>query len=142
MSTRVTRQTVHFHHAFPLPEREEPLPAGCYEVEFEEERIDGLSFIAWRTVRATLNRIEPINGLSFAIDVGAEGVKAAIVRNSAPTQSVSAKVPTRAATHGADQVDPVAELSSERRDLIVPPVIRPSGGGVTAIAAFILKLFR
>lgn len=48
MNTRSSRQQVRFFHPFSLPGRPEILPAGHYEIFVEEERLEGLSFDAYR----------------------------------------------------------------------------------------------
>lgn len=141
MSARMTRETIQFHRPFVLPELADPLPAGCYEVEFEEERMDSLSFTAWRTVRTTLRRIETTNGLSFALDVGAEALKNAIAGNAG-------EAPPRSSAPSSGTIpDPTGEERTvERlhgwRDFIIPPVIIPAAIGVAVIAAFILGPFQ
>lgn len=50
MLTRTTRTTVTFAHPFFLGDAEETLPAGTYDVETEEELLEGLSFHAYRRV--------------------------------------------------------------------------------------------
>lgn len=50
MLTRTTRTTVTFGHPFVLGDAEERLPAGTYDVETEEELLEGLSFHAYRRV--------------------------------------------------------------------------------------------
>lgn len=50
MLTRTTRTTVTFAHPFFLGDVDEKLPAGSYDVETEEELLEGLSFHAYRRV--------------------------------------------------------------------------------------------
>lgn len=137
MPARMTREVIHFHHPFILPELGDALPAGRYEVEFEEERMDSLSFTAWRTVRTTLRRVEATNGLSFAIDVGAEALKAAIAGNTHEAPATVA-VPSVGIIPDA----PPVERLSGWRDFIIPPVIIPAGIVIAAIAAFLLGPFQ
>ena len=54
MTERITRSTVHFAHAFPLPNVEGEQPPGTYAVETTEVPIDGLSFVAYRRVSTTI----------------------------------------------------------------------------------------
>lgn len=140
MSNRMTRQTIHFHQSFILPELADPLPAGSYEVEFEEERMEGLSFTAWRVVRTTLRRIKVGNGLSFAVDVATETLKTAIADNAA----VASAAPS-AAVLPVPPVPPVP-LSVDRsrtwRDLVIPPIVIPAVIGVAVLAAVILGPFQ
>ena len=46
--TQSTTTEVTFRHAFDLEAVGSGLPAGTYRVDIEEERIDGLSFLAYR----------------------------------------------------------------------------------------------
>ncbi|MCB6176511.1 hypothetical protein LHP98_00010 [Rhodobacter sp. Har01] len=48
MESRSSRTTVAFRHPFALSHAGEALPAGDYEVVIEEERLQGLSFDAFR----------------------------------------------------------------------------------------------
>jgi len=137
MSARMTREIIHFHHPFILPELEEPLPAGRYEVEFEEERMDSLSFTAWRTVRTTLRRVEATNGLSFALDVGAEALKVVIAGNIREVPSTFAAPAASAIPDAA----PVERLPGWR-EFIIPPVIIPAAIAIAAVAAFLLGPFQ
>lgn len=54
MNTRSSRLTVTFSHPFSLAGYEDELPAGAYEVIVEEELIQGLSFVAYRTAATYL----------------------------------------------------------------------------------------
>lgn len=53
---RCTSMDVTFAHAFSLRGVEGTVPAGTYRVDIEEERLDGLSFLAYRRL-ATFIRI-------------------------------------------------------------------------------------
>lgn len=55
MLTRTTRTTVTFAKPFFLGDVEERFPAGTYDVDTEEELLEGLSFYAYRRVRAVLH---------------------------------------------------------------------------------------
>ncbi len=136
MSTRSTREIVHFHYPFSIVQNDVPLPAGRYEVEVEEERIEGLSFTAWRSVRTTLWPVEVTHGTSFALDVDAARLKAAITADAGrpfPVPALPSIQPTPVATP--------ADRSRHWRDLIVPPVIIPMAIGLAVIAALFLRPF-
>lgn len=51
---RTTRETVTFERPFYVTALDDPLPAGAYVVETDEELIEGLSFLAYRRVGTTL----------------------------------------------------------------------------------------
>jgi hypothetical protein len=55
MTTRTTQSTVRFSSAVQLPGLDEPLPAGDYLVDQDEETIDDLSRIVWRRTGAFLH---------------------------------------------------------------------------------------
>jgi len=55
MTTRTTQSTVHFTSPVRLPGLDEPLPAGDYRVDHDEESIDDLSRIAWRRTGAFIH---------------------------------------------------------------------------------------
>ena len=54
MSTRTTRKLVTFRHAFTLSSLQGMQPAGTYELEVDEDQIDGLSFNAFRRMTTIL----------------------------------------------------------------------------------------
>lgn len=54
MDSRSTRTRVTFSKAFALGASDELLPAGDYDLIVEEERLQGLTFQAWRRVAAFL----------------------------------------------------------------------------------------
>ena len=56
MPNRTSREDMVFRHPFSLKGWSEPLPAGTYAVETEEELIEGLSFPAYRRVSTTITR--------------------------------------------------------------------------------------
>ena len=51
---RTTRESVIFAHPFVLDGAEGVQPAGTYDVEVDEELIEGLSFLAYRRVATTI----------------------------------------------------------------------------------------
>lgn len=50
MTMRTSSKTLIFKHAFSLEGVDQPLPAGHYRVDTDEEVLDGLSFLAYRRV--------------------------------------------------------------------------------------------
>lgn len=54
MTIRITRKTVSFTVPFQLPGFAEPLPAGSYEVETDEEMLEGNGHTAYHRVATTL----------------------------------------------------------------------------------------
>ena len=56
MLNRTRREDMVFRQSFFLEGWSEPLPAGTYAVETEQELIEGLSFPAYRRVSTTITR--------------------------------------------------------------------------------------
>lgn len=54
MLTRSQRTTLVFHRPFVLKGVDRPQPAGTYDVETEEELLEGLSFPAYRRISTTV----------------------------------------------------------------------------------------
>ena len=54
METRSTRTTLTFRNAFTLPHDVRTVPAGDYVLVTEEERLEGLTFNAYRRISAYL----------------------------------------------------------------------------------------
>ncbi|HSR56277.1 MAG TPA: hypothetical protein VLN73_08540 [Alphaproteobacteria bacterium] len=50
MTVRTTKKTVTFVNSFKLGDFEEVLPPGTYDVETDEELLEGLSFHAYRRI--------------------------------------------------------------------------------------------
>lgn len=50
MSARTTHSIAHFASSFTLGGLTEPLPPGDYDIDHDEELIDGISRVAWRRV--------------------------------------------------------------------------------------------
>lgn len=51
---RTIRETITFRYPFQLPASDEPLPAGTYDVETTEQRLDSHSFSGWRRTMTTI----------------------------------------------------------------------------------------
>lgn len=60
MLTRSLRSTVVFRRPFMLRGLDRPLPAGIYDVETEEELLEGLSFPAYRRISTTITPRSPV----------------------------------------------------------------------------------
>ena len=50
MTTRTTTKSVTFIHPFVLGDLDEVFPPGAYSVETDEERVEGVAFVAFRRV--------------------------------------------------------------------------------------------
>lgn len=129
MAIRTIRQAVRFHRPFGLLGVEGLLPAGQYEVETEEETMDGLSFPAWQRVATTLHLTEIARGYGFALRMEPEVLDAIITADEAvPAPPIP--------------LDDIRTRS--KRDwfgLFTPPMVIPIVLGMAAIVAVILGPF-
>ena len=85
MTIRTTRTTVTFKRSFLLSGIDEEQPAGVYDIETDEERLEGLSFPAYRRV-LTLIHLHPKTsnpGLSQSMRIDPDELKAALQRDQA-----------------------------------------------------------
>lgn len=89
MDTRSSRSTVRFLKPFSLPGYTGELPAGDYEVVVEEERLQGLSFEAWRrtATRLTVRGRGGHAGRAEMRTTTERDLTAALSRDQAVTQS-------------------------------------------------------
>ena len=76
MTNRTEQTTVRFTHAFEIPGFDRPQPAGEYRVDYDVERIEGVTRQAWRRVgtfihlpaitsTASTRQMVPINPLDL-----------------------------------------------------------------------------
>lgn len=63
MLTRNQRTTLVFQRPFVLKGLDRPQPAGTYDIEAEEELLQGLSFPAYRRVSTTMTRRDTAPGV-------------------------------------------------------------------------------
>jgi len=73
MDQRTTRHTLTFSKPFTIEGVERQQPAGTYQVECDEEAIDGISFVAYRRVatRFRLAQDSARPGITEIVDVPA-----------------------------------------------------------------------
>ncbi len=69
MLNRTRHEEMVFARPFVLKGWAKPHPAGTYDVETEEELIEGLSFPAWRRIATTITRNTRDGGIVQAIAV-------------------------------------------------------------------------
>lgn len=89
MTTRTSETSVTFKRPFLLSGLDAPLPAGDYQVETEEERLEGLSYPAYRRT-ATVLRLPARSGpahLTRALTVDPEEFYAALERDNAGAET-------------------------------------------------------
>jgi len=84
MSTRTTNSAVTFRRPFSLSSVDGVQPAGTYRLEIEEERIEGLSFNAFRRTATTLFLpADPAPGATrFTVQVDARELEEALALDS------------------------------------------------------------
>ena len=85
MTVRTSTSTVTFKGSFVLEGMDEVLPAGDYQIETDEEPIEGVSLLAYRRVSVRLYLPSPTGNLALTRTVAmAPGVlDAALLRASA-----------------------------------------------------------
>ncbi|HAT87058.1 MAG TPA: hypothetical protein DCS30_14565 [Rhizobiales bacterium] len=59
MKNKLTKSVVHLKHEFSLPKSEQLYPPGDYNISYEEELIEGISWLAYRR-KATFIEIPSI----------------------------------------------------------------------------------
>jgi hypothetical protein len=89
MTHRRTKTIVSFHHAFKISVLDEPLPAGTYEVEIEEELLEGATFVAYRLTGTVLHLPAAPDdaGPARAVKIDPADLEAAIRRDSGGRRS-------------------------------------------------------
>lgn len=90
MTVRTTKKTVTFVASFVLGDFDEVLPAGTYDVETDEELLEGLSFHAYRRV-LTLIHLSGPRGLSRVLTVDPNELDAALKRDGASIAATAAR---------------------------------------------------
>ncbi len=95
MTVRTTKKSVTFANPFTLGDVEEILQPGSYDVETDEERLEGLSFEAYRRILTLIHlpATPGTPGVSRTLTVDPDELEAALARNGASEKIV----PQRAA---------------------------------------------
>ncbi len=90
MAIRTNTKTVTFNHPFHLADMEEMQPAGAYEIETDEELIEGLSFMAWRRKRSLIHLHGTTGNVKLmqVMEVDPKELDAALRRDSEPRQEI------------------------------------------------------
>lgn len=78
MTERSREQIVTFQHSFELRNAEGRLPPGDYRIMSEEESIDGLSFLAYRTT-----------SMSMEVPLGASRAQRAVLDATASSEMIA-----------------------------------------------------
>ncbi|WP_417841676.1 hypothetical protein [Terasakiella sp.] len=85
MTTRTHTETVTFHHPFKLDETINTQPAGSYQIDTDEELIEGLSFVAYKRTQTIihLHSKSKNSSLTRALTIKASLLKQALERDRA-----------------------------------------------------------
>jgi hypothetical protein len=85
MTVRTSKKTVTFANPFTLGDFEEVFQPGTYDVETDEERLEGVSFEAYRRVQTLFHLpASPAKpGLSRTLTVDPDDLEAALARDAA-----------------------------------------------------------
>jgi hypothetical protein len=83
---RTTTKKVRFGRRFRLGSSGEVLPPGIYEVETDEELLEGISFPVFRRI-LTLLHLQPRLGVRRSLSVNPEELDAALRRDRTPDES-------------------------------------------------------
>jgi hypothetical protein len=85
MTIRTSEKTVTFSRPFVLGEFDEVLPAGAYSVETDEERLEGISFPAYRRILTVIHLHAKSGhpGLTRALTIDPKELEAALRRDRA-----------------------------------------------------------
>ena len=83
MTNRVSKRLVTFKKPFSLDSIERQWPAGNYTIETEEEPLDSISFLAYRTICTTMILHHPTgkSGKHIFIEIEASELDAALLRD-------------------------------------------------------------
>lgn len=116
MTLRTTTTSITFTKPFTLAESNETYPPGVYEVETDEELLEGLSFHAYRRVR-TVMRL-PVSpgrrGVSRSLMIDPEELEAALRQEAQPDAPPGAA--PAAATSTLTAVTAIAEVDRRAVD--------------------------
>ena len=88
MAMRTTRNSVTFRRPFLLPGLDDEQPAGVYEIETDEERVEGLSFSAYRRVENWIH-LHPKTAnptLTQTMRIDPDDLEAVLRRDQAPPE--------------------------------------------------------
>lgn len=94
MTVRTIRSTVSFGSPFTLDDPSEILPAGDYDVEIDEELLEGLSFLAYRKIMAVIHLpMRPGQaGIMQTLSINPQVLDAALKRDKAAITTSSKRL--------------------------------------------------
>jgi len=109
MTIRTTQSTVIFRRPFVLAGLDEEQPAGNYDIETDEERLEGLSFSAYRRVQ-TLIHLHPKTGnpsLTQTMRIDSDALDVALQRDRMPANILAIQ-------DGRQNTEEAAEEASQK----------------------------
>lgn len=116
MTVRTTKKTVTFANSFKLGDFEEALPPGTYEMETDEELLEGLSFHAYRRT-LTLIHLPAKSGrreLTRTLTIDPNELDAALKRDVASGTGSPKRAPLQEPSNGKPKP---REAETDRRAL-------------------------
>ncbi len=114
MTMRTTKKTVIFANSFKLGDFEEVLPPGPYDVETDEELLEGLSFHAYRRILTQIHLPAKSGkpGLSRTLTIDPDQLDAALKRDAASGTASPEREPLQEPSKGAPKP---REAETDRR---------------------------
>ncbi|WP_367198191.1 hypothetical protein [Amorphus sp. 3PC139-8] len=114
MTVRTTKKTVTFVKSFKLGDFDEVLPPGTYNVETDEELLEGLSFRAYRRTLTLIHlpAKSGLPGLSRTLTIDPDELDAALKRDAASGTASQKRAPLQASSRGTPKS---LEVETDRR---------------------------
>lgn len=110
MSSRTTRRTVHFINPFKLSDGDKVLPPGAYDVETEEESLEGMTVQAYRRSSTVIRRQAQSGSQRFSqtLEVSPEALNAALKGDIETTAAASSSIPNPHPVGARDVIGPAS----------------------------------
>jgi hypothetical protein len=128
MTIRTTKKTVTFANPFILGNFDEVLPGGTYDVETDEEFLEGLSFHAYRRILTVIHLPAKSGhrGLARTLTIDPNELDAALKRDEASTAASAERPPVQKPLKGTPktreaETDRQAVDRAEDEGMIVHP---------------------
>ena len=103
MTVRTTKKTVTFTQPFTLGDLNEIFAPGTYNVEIDEELLEGLSFYAYRRIRTLVHfpQKSAHSGLSRTLTINPNELDAALKRDAASGRAAGERLAPEEPSKGA-----------------------------------------
>jgi hypothetical protein len=119
MTVRTTKRAVTFAKPFVLGGFDEVFPAGTYDVETDEEVLDGISFLAYRKVLTLLHLPATSHHPSRTLTVDSNDLDAALERDGVSATAPGGRQEALAAAVSEDEADRRAEDLAEDEGMTI-----------------------